>query len=256
MRKCGGYCDSNDGKRQHPKKKGPAVRRPALLLPKHNSNLQLLESSSLCSPFRDEQEMLCFHHYCNSTSKHLAGPFESSLWTQLIPQACQGNSSIRHAVVSIAALSLIPGIGYSFADQQAESYHRFALQQYSKALQEMRNDTVSGSQDIRSALIACLVVICFEAFYGNHESALNQLGAGLGLINTWSKNRNVVVLDSTKSVSTPSEIIEKELIQAYARLDVQVLMLDRSRGMGNRITMTQAVLPRTHMMPQGLLSIE
>ena len=200
--------------------------------------------------------MFCFHHFCNSTSKQLAGPFESSLWTRLIPQACQSNLSIRHAVISIATLSLIPGISCSFTDQQAELYHRFALQHYSKAVQEMRNDTVSGSQDIRSALIACLVIICFEAFYGNHESALNQLGAGLGLINTWFENRTGGIQDSTKSVSTASAIIDNELIQAYARLDVHVLMLARSRRMENRITMTNTILQGTHIMPQCFLSIE
>jgi hypothetical protein len=119
------------------------------------------------------------------------------------------------------------------------------LEQYSKAVQEMRNNTVDGSQNIRPVLLVYLAIISFEAFYENHESALNQLGAGLGLINSWPEKGSGVLQDSTKSISTASEVIENEVLQGYARLDVHVLMLVRSRGAQNRITLTSTILPGT-----------
>jgi hypothetical protein len=66
-----------------------------------------------------------------------------------------------------------------------------------------------------------------------------------------------VVQDSLKSISAAaSKVIENEVLQAYARLDVHVLTLVRSRGAQSRITMTSTILPGTHMMAQCFCSIE
>lgn len=140
---------------------------------------------------------------------------------------------------------------------QTKLYHQFALQQYSKALLEMRAVMSESSQDIRTALINCIIVICFETFYGNHDSALGQLRAGLRLINMWFDQRVGTNPDLTQRlpVGTYSDI-QEELIQAYARLDIHVLMLMRSTPIKGHITMSQSVLAGIETLPERFSSVE
>jgi hypothetical protein len=260
-RECEGYADGSAGKRRSRKAKPPAagVQQKATLLPKDASGLQPLGISPSNSSFSSDLEALCFRHFCDRTSTFLAGPFESNLWTRLIPQECRGNSSVRHAVISIAALSLIPGIVSSSSDEQAESYHRFALQQYGRAVQEMRDSTAIGTHRTRSILLSCLVIICFEAFYGNHESALKQLRTGLNLINTWAETKGPGGChNSTTLVLAASDFLETELIQAFARLELHVIMIMKSRRGSSQyhVTMTDMVLPGVSLMPSSFSSVE
>src|SRR5258708_37932884 len=118
-----------------------------------------------------------FRLLCNSTPTLLSRPFESDLWSRLIPQACVLNTSIRHAVIAIAALSMI-----SKGHHEADIFHQFALRQYSKGLLQMRTAISNGSHDLRTALMDSIVLVSFEPFYGSHDSELGQLGAGLTLL--------------------------------------------------------------------------
>jgi hypothetical protein len=116
----------------------------------------------------------------------LPGPFESELWTRLVPEAYVANKSTRHAVIAVAALSFT-----SKGHPRAEEYHQL-LYGNIKALLQMRTATSNGSHDLRTALIASMVIICFEAYYGNQESALGQLEAGLALLQCWFKEKLVL----------------------------------------------------------------
>lgn len=95
----------------------------------------------------------------------------------LSPQACVLNTSIRHTVIAIAALSMI-----SKGHHEANLFHQFALRQYSKGLLQMRTAISNGSHDLRTALMDSIVLVSFEPFYGSHDSELGQLGVGLALL--------------------------------------------------------------------------
>jgi hypothetical protein len=102
-------------------------------------------------------------------------------------QTCDQVPSIRHAVIALAALKSIseatqPPSRSVQEEEEIQKNHRFAIQQYSKAIQYMRGASIEGKQDLRTTLIACLVTFCFETFHGNHTSAVKQVIIGLDLL--------------------------------------------------------------------------
>ncbi|KAK9233822.1 hypothetical protein V1525DRAFT_422804 [Lipomyces kononenkoae] len=240
-----------------------AVQRA--ILPKTTLALEKPASHPRIS-FESEQEGFCFRHFCNATSSLLSGPFKSLLWRELTPQACEVNPSIRHAVVAIASLDIISGQCGSNSlvptedrmnEEQTQKYHRFALQQYSKALQYMLTATTQGSQDVRTALLTCLVIICFEVFYGDLDSALAQLQAGLGLLNTWSDG---ISSNETKDTAAcPRKIepctVEDEIILTYARLDINDKLLCDPRHTRKYSTSIDSALGDT-LLPQFFTTVE
>jgi hypothetical protein len=102
--------------------------------------------------FKDEWEYRYFQLFCGKTAFQLSGYFDSTLWSRrLVLQTCQSSSSIRHAVVAIAALGQILESTEDFhrLDKKgnADFHHQFALLQYSKAIRRMGDAAWKGKQD-------------------------------------------------------------------------------------------------------------
>jgi hypothetical protein len=142
------------------------------ILPKdQNLNHEVLEFPSIqkiySGPlFEDKQEGRCFRFFCEEAASQIAGPAQSPLWHRIIPEACEAEPFVRHAVVAIAALSKINTNSGGQANTRALDYE-YALKQYSKALRGMRLSIASGKHDMRNALLACILVFCFESLQGN-----------------------------------------------------------------------------------------
>lgn len=177
-RECDGYEPVHK-----PAKNAVATR---IIMPKIPSDFQPLFYQPPTAMFKDEREYRYFCLFCDKTAFQLSGYFDSTLWSRLVLQSCQSDPSVRHAVVAIAALGSILESVKDFARRDgkgdADFHHQFALLQYSKAIRRMRDAASKGRQDLRTTLITCLVIVCFETFHGNHESALAQVMTGLGLI--------------------------------------------------------------------------
>lgn len=205
------------------------------LLPKTASQPQiLLEPSTLV--FEDDTERQYFVFFRDKTSFEMA-PYFSSSSRQIMLQAC-ANPSIKHGVIAIAALHrtsmsanlqitscrlpLIPPAG-----EDPSLHHSIAIDQYSKALKYMRDATSTGDQDLRTTLITCMEIVCFEGYHGNYELADNQLQIGISLIRDWKASH--VLYDQTVSAfpSPATDVIEDELIQEFGRLELQKISFFR-----------------------------
>ena len=89
----------------------------------------------------------------------------------------------------------------------------------------MRDATATGHQDLRTTLITCMVIICFEGYHGNYDIANNQLQIGISLIHDW-KARHARVNRSVSAFLSPApDMIEDELIQEFGRLEIQKISL-------------------------------
>jgi hypothetical protein len=58
-------------------------------------------------------------------------------------------------------------------------------------------------------LIASLLIVCFETYHGNYESAAKQIATGIRLI------------ESRHELAPPPPEIDEELLHAFNRLDIQ-----------------------------------
>lgn len=148
-------------------------------------------------------------------------------------QACEKSQSVRHGVVAIAALDLTSDASRKRVQTSAHradsldpnAHHQFALQQYGLAVRHMRIALSKGDQDLATLLMTCLVIICFEAFHGNHESAFSQLDIGLKMIEQAAKINGPSVRHED-GLSTPLlSSVDNELIRAFIRLDTQSLFI-------------------------------
>lgn len=188
--------------------------------------------------FADDQESRCFRLFQNRTSRTLLSHFKSSLWNQTILQACETEPSIRHAVIAIGALDLTK-------DTNQKSHHEFALRQYSKAIKHMERSLSLGTRDLRSALILCLLTICFESWNGDISSALTQVRIGLKLIQEWQNDRTY-----------PDLRADRELMVAFFRLDNDSIMFINEEPIPIDLSFSQKILACFATLEEAKMSFE
>ena len=92
---------------------------------------------------------------------------------------------------------------------------------YRRAIRAMRSSlaTRETRDNPRKALIGGLLVCCFEGLDGNSFTTLSHARSGNELLRDWLKNLKWKAHNA--GICSPvSEIIEDELVQAFARLEV------------------------------------
>jgi hypothetical protein len=146
----------------------------------------------------------------------------------MLLQACHSDSSLKHGIIALGALNKTAGMTLDFnrlsLDNVAESartneHHRFALEEYTKAVANMR--TGNMLKDVRTALLSILLIFCFEAWYGNMEMAVRQIQNGVRIIQEWKST----FPDADKipdGRSPASHIVEHDRISIFERLVIQV----------------------------------
>jgi hypothetical protein len=161
----------------------------------------------------------------------MMGPFKTSLWERSIPQASELKPFIRKAAVALGALSVSRSKAVDEGNNTDGStdvvckHEAYAVSQYVKALQGMRDTLSKEPHDNRQALLACLLVFCYESLTGNQASASIHASGGLDLISRLNplRSKNDTSL-SDKSGYIPSYTAEEEdLYTAFSALDIQAL---------------------------------
>lgn len=138
-----------------------------------NQGLVLVQQVSALIPGSTE-ERRGFSYYLNKTAPELTGYYDSSFWEKLLIQAAVGDASLRHAVIGIGSLH------EAFADKRldysADKIERgFAINQYTKAIGHLRRSLATGSQQPLTALMSCILFVCFDSIRGHFASALVRL---------------------------------------------------------------------------------
>lgn len=182
--------------------------------------------------FESDKDLGYFEIFRDQTAATLGGAFDSYIWGGIIPQACAQEPFVVDAMVAIGALTrtmyevqryrrmgIAPKTGLPCLGNSPD--HEYAMQQYGKALRGMRQAALCEDKDIRMALIACLLVVCFEGFHGAPVAAMTHAAHGVNLLHCWLEKYGGSEPSLLKSPAP--NIIEDELIYAFNRLDLQVL---------------------------------
>jgi Fungal specific transcription factor domain len=174
--------------------------------------------------FRNENDYRYFRRFCDKTARRLEGILPTNLWSRLIFQACEMNTAVRHGVIAIAAIDVTSEL----APDRANHY-RFAIQHYSLALRHMQNEMTKRKLDLATALITNIIIICFETYHGNIDSAFNQITIGLRMIEEAAEKESIhgPFIDGIAVSVLPT--IDGELIRAFARLSVQAASFVKNR---------------------------
>ncbi|KAM0192438.1 hypothetical protein ACHAPC_001774 [Botrytis cinerea] len=240
--------------KSQPKRKSSATHRAILpsKAPKAaRINIRVLRPRSPI--FETEQEYRLFCFFAENTTRRLCGFFELKLWSHLMLQAGEQEQPIRHAMSAIGALDLILQIkeqkSYSpIARSIIEDHHIFAIKQYDKAVRLMKADITERGHSLRTALLFCLLIVCFENLYGAQQSATLHIIAGIRLIEAYhhdhtsgsdipqlkkSEKPDAPVDSVTFGISSPvPSDVEDEIYQAFGLLEIASLSFNvEGRGM-------------------------
>ncbi|PVH74651.1 hypothetical protein DL98DRAFT_603390 [Cadophora sp. DSE1049] len=208
--------------------------------------------------FEDPLDGQCFRIFLEETAREVSGTFPNSLWGRLIPQISEVEPFVRHAVIAIGAL----GKESRFNRQKKQlgsltqgSDYQYALQQYDKSLRGMREAIAAGQHDLRKALIACLLVFCFEGMLGNQAAAAIHAQRGLMLLHQWTTGNNPFGKPFQTQKAWQDQLFEEDLLEAFNALDSQVLLFidTRDKSVHSQIKTSQNSIIQS--MPREFTSL-
>jgi hypothetical protein len=185
--------------------------------------------------FRNEDEHLSFLAFQYTTKDALCPYYTTSsftLWDTVL-QGCHKDDFIRDAVIAVGALitcnrKLVKDRDdrLTRAPYEYTPRYQFALKQYGRAVKKMRMEVSGEEPTLRSVLIVCILVVCFEAMFGNHVKALTHAVGGHSILRGWliSQEHSTSGFSKSKEMASPAEsVIGGELVRAISRLDLQAV---------------------------------
>ena len=140
-------------------------RRQDLSIVPHHGRANLKPHASISILTASSEEKDYFEWFQCRTAKKLPGSFISTFWDTLLLQATMNGPAVLHAVLTLSSVHKGPSLDERSRGQKDESpdenpdeQEKFMLQQYSKAIINLRphfsrNDSLS----VRIALITCVV---------------------------------------------------------------------------------------------------
>lgn len=209
-RKCDGYVSRKHiATNKYSRNNGKVVIKP-------RPNPLVIRNPTVLIPGSTD-ERCYFQRFCQTTSQELSGVFANIFWSQIVPQAALHEVSIRHAVTAIAALTktleAAPTSSHRVDIQTArDEHHKFAIEQYIKAISSVRKALATKQSGIRTALIVAILFVCIETLQGDQRSALHQLHQGLALLHQ---------VQRVQYEKDAEQRIEEDLLQMWVAQNVQ-----------------------------------
>ncbi|KAJ4299456.1 hypothetical protein N0V90_004701 [Kalmusia sp. IMI 367209] len=192
-----------------------------ILLPKTEdiSSLTIARPSHIL-PGETDVENQYLRYFHQETTSGFQSAWDWTLWNRLMLQGCHSEVFIRDAVVAIGALhkslrTLADG-QYGLDDESkdlAKLQRQFAYRKYGKALKRIQQAIDNGSGP-RDALIACLLIVCFESHSGDRYKALTHAQHGLRIYHQQDYR--------------PSHM-EDDIADAFRNLDIQIATVNDGR---------------------------
>lgn len=199
--------------------------------------------------FTDEFQGRYFQYYCEEIAAQIGGPNATSLWERIVPQSGEAEPFIAHAIVAIGALNKSQTTHWLRDPSQhpltMDSHYQYALLQYGKALQGMRLAIENQTRDRRKALVACLLVFCFECLLGRQAAASSYASSGVSLL--YSCHADKV---------SPTSFVEDDVYSAFSGLDLQSLILVNTQSLATHHSLKEDINVVLRLMPETFTTLK
>lgn len=124
----------------------------------------------------------------------------------------------------------------------------FAVGQYSKALGHLRRGLATGNQAPITALMSCILFVCFDSLRGHFDTALVHLQSGLKILR-----------DLRKRSVEDEFVINSHLAPLFTRLSLQAILFIDTRSSEERLALTTELADlaqRCEPMPEAFGTLE
>lgn len=161
-----------------------------------------------------------FQYFLKNTSVELSGYYDKSFWEHLLLQASSSEPALRHAVIAIGSLH------EDFSNKRltySSENSGFAIKQYTKAISHLRRSLSAGLQAPLTALMSCVLFVCFDSLRGHFTGAMVHLQSGLKILR-----------DLRERGKINEKIIEDTIAPIFMRLSLQSILYIDTRGNGDR----------------------
>jgi hypothetical protein len=182
-----------------------------------------IRTISAACPFgtMDQEECGYFEYFACRTSRKLSSVLGSSIWDNVVLQACANEPAVLHAVLALA--SAHKRKDYASVERERslvlpDQQEKFLLRHYNKAIEYLQPQYLPiGKQSVRTVLVACLLFYYIELLRGKYASSYTHLQSGLRLAVAIGRPAKGVV---DKQPSLQSEALDENFYQTFTRLQV------------------------------------
>lgn len=213
-RKCDGYGSDIAISSQTPKNSTDLIQRISVHIPGNT------------------EEKRGFDFFLQNTAAELSGYYDSAFWKRLILAASAQKPSLRHTVIALGALhedflrkGLVP-----LTSSAGEQESQFALNQYAKAMGALRRSLSSGKEEPLTALMSCVLFVCFDSLRGWFESAMVHLQSGLKILRDMRRS------------SAENHIIEDIVGPIFTRLSLQFIIYVDAKSANDQLTFARQLV--------------
>jgi Fungal specific transcription factor domain len=217
--------------------------------------------------FKSQQEYHFHQLFCSKVAKELSGFFPSKVWRQCVLQAAEAEPFLFDAVIAIGALhkslteiiNEVPDLKDVEVHRRSNIEHNFALERYHHSLGCMRKALAEGKMEARTALIACLLTVCFDNFYGSRDTAMFNMISGVKLakrIAYTTATGALPDLEPTPITIPTATSVEDELVSIFTRLDVTSMVFIDHRSIDEHRVMKDSLDQAARFLPAKYALLE
>ncbi|CZR65187.1 uncharacterized protein PAC_15087 [Phialocephala subalpina] len=219
---CDGY-DLPASAKAKPQTLRPLVPQRKILIPAARPVLPVYKQPA-SNRFENESEARYFNCFHLEIARHLGGCFDPELWPGSFLRASESDWPIRKGLIALGALDLTSSAGLSqiregIKPSNITDNYLFALQEYNRFIMGMKQ--AMNAEDLRTQLLASILIICFESYLGNAKSVETQVRTSVRLLQDW-KDKNARPWFHPLTSPAP-DIVEDELVHFFDRLDLEVM---------------------------------
>lgn len=173
----------------------------------------------------DLEEGIAFDFFKRRTSIKLPGIFHSEFWNSLVFRASAEEPAVLHALTALGAFSLSKATEENQRDcddaYRASKYENLALRQYNKSIGCLRlHFRGKDDNELRVALITCMVFICIELLRQRSETASTHLSHGIQLLCEIQGRQQAPRAVKSLILRPDPESANDVLIEAFTRLNM------------------------------------
>ncbi|KFY89264.1 hypothetical protein V498_06475 [Pseudogymnoascus sp. VKM F-4517 (FW-2822)] len=193
----------------------------------HEFPLSSLRRLPFIAAFQDNREFSYFLYFQQEAALEISSHFDQSLFTHVIVQSSWNEPSLRQFIASLGALYKAGSPrALNISREESDLHRQYAFQQYGQALRNIQARIYADKyQDTaRVALIASLLIYCFENLHGDFDSAVRQLQSALQLMQ--KQLARTTRLYKHANNTSPTADLDDDLVAAFFRLDSGLLSRD------------------------------